>query len=424
MTAIVLQGDARCLPLPDKCVDLVVTSPPYFGLRSYEDDGAHYDGQIGSEATPHDWLEQMLACTVEWIRVLKPTGSIWVNLGDKYSDRAGPSWVGSSDRFTHRPPKPRRPSSTSMAPRKSLLGLPWRYAIACMDQLGLILREEVIWEKPNALPESVRDRARRSHEQWFHFTVSGSYYADVDALRVPHTGNSHDRRRDGALTPKEQAAIAAGVRRGFFTESQLFHPLGRLPGSVWTVPAEPLAVPAHLGVDHFAAYPTELPRRIITGFAPTGICLKCDEPRRQIYAVVQLPNGKTNSGRAKRQRPDQAGHDRGFNAAGYPHTDSLREWAGEACWCGTWLVDDPDEAGAPATRPAKVLDPFGGTGTTALVASVLGRIGITVDLSHDYSRIATWRTQDPRERARAARRPPPPAQTVGQHTLFDLSDQD
>lgn len=418
MTALVVRGRAEQLPLADATVDLIVTSPPYFGLRSYTDGGQHYAGQIGSEPTPAEWLESMLACTAEWIRVLKPAGSIWVNLGDKYSDRAGPEWVGSSDRFTHRPPKPRRPSSTSMAPRKSLLGLPWRYAIGCMDRLGLILRQEVIWEKPNALPESVRDRVRRSHEQWFHFTTQGRYFADVDAIRVPHTGNSHTRRRDGGLTPKEQAAVDQGVRRGFFTDCDAFHPLGRLPGSVWPVPAEPLAVPAHLGVDHFAAYPTELPRRIITGWAPAAICCACSQPRRQIYAVVQYPSGRTNTGRAKRQRNDQLGHDRGFNAAGYPHTTALRSWAGEACDCGTWLVDDPAAACAPPVGPAVVLDPFGGTGTTALCASVLGRIGITVDLSHDYSRIAAWRTTDPAQRARAARLDKPPVEADGQAALF------
>ena len=79
MTAVVLRGDARCLPLPDGCVDLVVTSPPYFGLRDYG-----YAGQIGFEATPGEWLDALWACTREWVRVLKPEGSLFVNLGDKY----------------------------------------------------------------------------------------------------------------------------------------------------------------------------------------------------------------------------------------------------------------------------------------------------------------------------------------------------
>ncbi|MEK9724720.1 MAG: site-specific DNA-methyltransferase, partial [Rhodospirillaceae bacterium] len=134
-----VRGDAVSLPLADESVDLIVTSPPYFALRSYTDGGEHYDGQIGSEDTPAAFLEALWAVTAECKRVLKPSGSMWVNLGDKYGD-------------------------------KSLMGLPWRYAIGCIDNLGLILRAEVVWSKPNGLPESVTDRVRRSHEQWFMFT--------------------------------------------------------------------------------------------------------------------------------------------------------------------------------------------------------------------------------------------------------------
>ena len=85
---VVIRADARTLPLPDGCADLIVTSPPYFGLRSYTDDGAHYGGQIGSEATPAEWLAALVACTREWVRVLKPSGSLFVNLYDKYADPA------------------------------------------------------------------------------------------------------------------------------------------------------------------------------------------------------------------------------------------------------------------------------------------------------------------------------------------------
>ena len=88
--ATIVRGDARDLPLPDGSVDLICTSPPYFGLRSYSDNGEHYAGQIGSEATPREWLAAMLDCTAEWVRVLKPSGSIFVNLGDKYAGPTNP----------------------------------------------------------------------------------------------------------------------------------------------------------------------------------------------------------------------------------------------------------------------------------------------------------------------------------------------
>jgi DNA modification methylase len=199
MTAVVLRADARRLPLPDASVDLIVTSPPYFGLRSYTDtrdcpkcrdliaDGrdprqawpdyqAHWDrdhkplpyaGQIGSEGTPAEWVAALVECTREWVRVLKPSGSIFVNLGDKFAGSGGdgnsgllaPKFKGNTDAAP-----PSRGKRWGYQP-KSLLGLPWRYALACTDELGLILRRDIVWAKPNGLPESVTDRCRSSHER-------------------------------------------------------------------------------------------------------------------------------------------------------------------------------------------------------------------------------------------------------------------
>jgi DNA modification methylase len=179
----ILRGDARRLPLADASVDLVVTSPPYWALRSYTDAGEHYDGQIGAEPTPAAYVDSLIDCTREWVRVLKPTGSMWINLGDKYAtsgQSARSDGVGTSAR--PRPDSRGSRHDTGM-PEKSLIGLPWRYAIRCIDDLGLILRAEVIWSKPNGLPESVTDRVRRSHEQWFHFTRSPRYFAAVDTIR-------------------------------------------------------------------------------------------------------------------------------------------------------------------------------------------------------------------------------------------------
>jgi hypothetical protein len=122
---LVLRGDARALPLPDASVDLVVTSPPYFALRSYTDGGEHYQGQIGSEPSPAAYVDSLIDCTREWMRVLKPSGSLWVNLGDKY---AGPSMGGDRAPLPkgggQGAPSTKRP--TVGAPTKSLIGIPWR----------------------------------------------------------------------------------------------------------------------------------------------------------------------------------------------------------------------------------------------------------------------------------------------------------
>jgi DNA modification methylase len=247
-----VQGDAAHLPLADGTVDLIVTSPPYFGLRSYTDGGIHYAGQVGDEPTPAEYLDALTACTREWMRVLKPGGSLFVNLGDKYSTYVANR--GTSGTGLQNPTDAKfqtRPSGSGLdAPGiryKSLVGLPWRYAIRCIDQLGLILRAEIIWSKPNGLPESVTDRVRRSHEQVFHLVKSPRYYTAVDEIR-------------------EARQLVSGG------QTSAANPLGKLPGSVWTIPTSPLRVPEQFGIDHFAAYPPELVRRIILGWSPREVC--------------------------------------------------------------------------------------------------------------------------------------------------------
>jgi site-specific DNA-methyltransferase (cytosine-N4-specific) len=282
VTTRIIQGNALDLPLDDDSVDLVVTSPPYFALRSYRDGGEHFEGQIGSEATPGEFLDALWAATAECIRVLKPSGSIFVNLGDKYSG-VNP---GSYRRHTQ-PMGPDGKTATGYhaeaaaseaeadhtpdwggVRRKSLMGLPWRYAIGCIDDLGLILRAEVVWSKPNSLPESVKDRVRRSHEQWFHFTLEPRYFSAIDEIREPYSPETladyESRARAGtgwSLAPERQIHNSIDNNRAA-------NPLGKLPGSVWSIPSEPLKVPDDLGVDHFAAFPQEWPRRLILGWCP------------------------------------------------------------------------------------------------------------------------------------------------------------
>jgi len=268
---MLIQGDATVIPLADDSVDLVVTSPPYFALRSYQDDGEHYDGQIGSEATPQEFLEALWAATVEMVRVVKPSGSIFVNLGDKYAgsngQSGGPSQLNGA---TYSPDGTRTKAAKKggYVPKtsvrsKSLMGLPWRYAIGCIDDLGLILRSEIVWSKPNGLPESVTDRVRRSHEQWFHFTLEPRYFSAIDEIREAYTSPP-------AKAQKSKAAESGATLNPTLnpTHDLEHNPLGKLPGSVWSIPSEPLQVPDHLGVDHFAAFPQEWPRRLILGWSP------------------------------------------------------------------------------------------------------------------------------------------------------------
>ena len=450
-TSLVLRGDARHLPIADSSVDLVCTSPPYFGLRSYTDGGEHYAGQVGSEATPAEFVDALIAVTAECVRVLKPSGSIWVNLGDKYAGSAngkphtGSAMLTSVKRATRSTGTGRSPE-TDVRP-KSLIGIPWRYALRCIDDLGLILRAEVIWSKPNGLPESVTDRVRRSHETWFHFTREPRYFSAVDEIREPAEqarpqaaralalatrAGLTDAHRDALLarglgdqgrsaatqtgTGKNTAevlrlAAEADAALGSYTRefTMTSQSLGKLPGSVWTVPTAPLTVPDHLGVDHFAAFPPEFPRRIILGWSPAGVCTVCGQGRRPVVdrseKEITRPRGWAHVGGAFDDRAP------GKERSDIGSVNTLHRITGYACDC---LIPD-----AP-TRSAVVLDPFSGTGTTAMVARALGRIGIGVDLSADYCRLGQWRTNDLAQHAKVRgedfRRPEP--QIVGQLGMF------
>lgn len=309
MTAIVLQGDARSLPLADGSADLIVTSPPYFGQRSYSDSGEPVAGQIGNEGAPGEYIAALLTCTREWARVLKPGGSMFVNLSDKYTGSGGDGNSGllSPKYKGNRTAAPPSRGKRYGYPPKTLLGLPWRYAISCVDELGLILRADVIWEKTNARPENALDRVSLTHEYVFHLVRQPSYFASMDEVRDAGAGRSRN-------------------------------PLGKIPGSVWRIATRPLEMPPDASENHFAAFPVDLPRSVILGWSPPG---------------------------------------------------------------------------------GVVVDPFGGTGTTSLVADVLGRIGISVDLSADYCHLARRRIADPIERARALDVPKPPLVPRGQASLFD-----
>jgi DNA modification methylase len=428
----------------------------------------HYAGQIGSEATPTEWVEAMLAATREMVRCLKPCGSIWVNLGDKYAGVGGPNNGGTlTNAATHQREAARigpvyGKGVRSGAPSKSLIGLPWRYALACIDRLGLILRAEVIWAKPNGLPESVTDRVRRSHETWFHFTVQPRYFSAVDEIREPHTGGAHP---SGAGASRRWVASTNGHNhRATDTDPSESHSLGKVPGSVWSIPSQPLTVPPELGVDHFAAFPMEWPRRLIAGWSPAGICSGCGRGRRPI-GDVQYLSGTNRPGLETPETGRHRTHTRmgdgvcmsitdytcacnGAIAAQHhdaaqlrnsPYRDVMAADAGTAfahylrtddsgarpipdrlrrAWLNRGWITPPPEFRSPPTIPAVVLDPFGGTGTTALVAHVMGRHGISVDLSADYCRLAAWRTTDPGQLAQAAQVEKPPVQVAGQATLF------
>jgi hypothetical protein len=413
----VIRGDARRIPLADESVDLIIESGPYWGLRSYRDGGSHYDGQMGSEPHPQLWLENYWAHMKENWRVLKPTGSCWINLGDKRAGSGGHNnWhtapiEGGKRRLRERAAEqnsgplcrtrnaPDRYEQAAFGRPKSKMLLPHRFAIGCEDGLadpdgiGWIVRQDQVIAKLNGLPESVTDRTRDSHEMFFHMVKQERYFSATDEIRERYTEGTAERYATGyGVGSYEGAQIGKGYTNGGGGPSAV-NPLGKLPGSVWSVASEPFIVPPDIKArydlpDHFAAFVggTELVRRIMLGWSPHAICLTCGEGRRPVVERSPM-EVRASARRLAAQTNGEASRTAVGGTMTKAHEATI---LGYSCACGV----DPDEP----SRPAVVLDPFVGSGTTLLVANALGRTGIGLDLSADYTRLAAWRASQRSEK--------------------------
>ena len=302
-------GDSReaLRALPASSVHTVVTSPPYWGLRDYD-----RDAQIGQERLPVQFVRNLVDVFREVKRVLRKDGTIWVNLGDTFHN-------------------------------KRLQLLPFKVADALQED-GWTLRGDVIWNKPNATPESVKDRPGRSHEYLFLLSKQPrGYYYDREGVREPNTGQPPARKRSGG-----KWADRTECHGGFIS----WNPRGRNRRSVWTIPTSSFN-PAKVGVndvDHFAMMPAALARICIqASTSEYGVCLSCAAPYRRQLATRE---------------------------------DLEDVWV-PSCSCG------PDAGVGPAT----VLDPFTGSGTSGEVSTLLGRSFIGVDLNADYLRLARARIE-------------------------------
>ncbi len=215
------EGDAlaRLRELPDECVQCVVTSPPYWGLRDYG-----VDGQLGLEHSVEEYLARIVEIFREVRRVLRRDGTCWVNMGDAYvaappgndrPDHSGSTFLGTrglqgGSRRSRRPSHRRDKAEVGDAAHKrvahlrpkNLIGLPWRVAFALQSD-GWILRSDIVWSKPNPMPESVRDRPTRAHEYVFLFSRARFYHYDRHAVSEPVTGTS--RPRGSGVNPKSRA---------------------------------------------------------------------------------------------------------------------------------------------------------------------------------------------------------------------------
>ena len=165
--------------LPDESVDMCVTSPPYYALRNYNNNPK----QIGLEPTLGQYIENMVAVFTEVHRILKPHGTLWLNLGDSYNGSGGAGGDYNPGGIKEGQPKYTGRNEPNLK-RKDLMGVPWRVAFALQDA-GWWLRQDIIWAKPNCMPEAVKDRCTKAHEYIFLFSKSKSYFFDHEAIRTP-----------------------------------------------------------------------------------------------------------------------------------------------------------------------------------------------------------------------------------------------
>lgn len=306
MTVRIINADVMegLCQLPDESVHCVVTSPPYWGLRDYG-----VDGQIGLEDTPEAFVVRLTDVFREVRRVLRKDGTCWMNLGDSYANHStgGNGATGGRDKSTlasKMPPAGTTVVRSKMAPglkSKDLIGIPWRVAFALQAD-GWWLRSDIVWSKPNPMPESVTDRPTKAHEYIFLLTKSVKYFYDHEAIKegaVSDHPSGNGFMRDARLTYQNKDGTARGKKEQWTDVGGL-----RNKRSVWSIATAPYAEA------HFATFPPDLPE----------ICIK---------------------------------------------------------------------AGCPVG--GTVLDPFGGAGTTGLVADRLQRNAILIELNPEYAAMASKR---------------------------------
>ena len=268
---MLLVGDvkAKLKELPDESVNCVVTSPPYWGLRDYGN-----DGQIGLEKTPQEYISSMTEVFREVRRVLRSDGTLWLNIGDSYKPAGkGSTKAGFNERYFGKKFESDKQSAEENhldrsafkadVKEKELVGIPWRLAFALSDD-GWYLRQDIIWAKPNVMPESVRDRCTKSHEYLFLMTKSPKYYYDHIAIKEPVSEVSLKRAKSGWKTNRPSAKTGPDGIDVEVMGDRFVNPQGRNKRDVWFIPT------ASFKGAHFAAMPERLVEPCILAGCPEG----------------------------------------------------------------------------------------------------------------------------------------------------------
>lgn len=375
MSHKILHGDCieMLRTLSDASVHCCVTSPPYWGLRDYG-----HDGQIGLEATPEAYVARMVEVFREVRRVLRDDGTLWLNLGDSYNAYNGNRGRSTSFQSATEEACPSFTSGHGLTAKglknKDLVGIPWRVAFALQAD-GWWLRQDIIWHKPNPMPESVRDRCTKAHEYVFLLTKSERYYYDAEAIKVDASSATTEQNRHGFSGAfKGQFRGTPGEERfqnGRPIESPEFCKDGKANRrSVWTITTKPYS-----GA-HFATMPPQLAELcILAGTSAEGCCSICLAP---FVRVVERKRTPTRPGDDTKVTGDSL-TDGNRDPQRHVTTSKTTGWV-RSCKCHL-----------ATTWPCVVLDPFGGSGTTLAVAAEHGRDGVACELNAEYIKLAEQR---------------------------------
>lgn len=378
--------------MQDRSVHCCVTSPPYWGLRDYG-----VEGQIGLEETPEAYVARLVEVFREVRRVLRDDGTCWVNLGDSYANdtKWGGTTGGKHVTALHGENVGRGKRNTGLK-AKDLVGIPWRVAFALQAD-GWYLRQDIIWAKPNPMPESVTDRCTKSHEYIFLLSKSARYFYDAEAIKESAggwNGSKFDDARDLEIRPNTGRGPRFGGNK--FPDAgsdgpysgNVYHPSGtRNKRSVWTVPSAPFKEA------HFATFPPRLIEPCILAGVPKMACSACGAPWVRVVekGAPDMVHRKACGADATGGYNGTATKDYASGGAQNASATKARILAGmverktvgfrHTCECNA------------DTIPGTVLDPFGGAGTTGLVAKRMMRRAILIELNPEYATMARKRIE-------------------------------
>jgi len=378
---VIYIGDCREVlkTLPDESVHCVVTSSPYFGLRSYlPDDHPDKDKEIGLEETPEAFVAALVDVFREVRRVLRRDGVAYIVIGDSYAGGGGGNYSKSKKQTAHGEHITNIRNRADWLDRahlkpKDRMMIPARVALALQAD-GWWLRDEIIWSKPNPMPSSTTDRTTSAHEMIYMLSKSARYWYDAEAVKERYADDRNGNpgyikpRPEKATGPMDRGGNSQWEKRGEYRDLG-----GRNRRSVWTVATQPYKE------SHFAVFPQKLIEPMILAGCPAQACAKCGKPWERVVEITRVKLSNT-PGRGGRQTvPGQ-------------ETSKTSCFRTNLVPRSTTLGHRPACACAADSIPGTVLDPFFGSGTVGQVAERLGRAWIGIDLNDGYSAMQQKRT--------------------------------